>query len=181
MLILFIGSLVLLFYRDPKLVENIINTYGLVGIFLVAIAVNATVLFPLPIFDLAIFFLSAAATDPTMPFFIGLATGAGAAIGELSGYFVGLIGIKAVEQMTGKNFARLDQLKEILKRRGALFVYLGAVIPFPFDLVSISAGLIKFNLPVFFMAALLGKITRFVIFSYAGYYGIQLVTNLFLH
>lgn len=174
-------SLVYVFSKDPELLSRLIKDYGYVGLFLVSIAVNATVLFPLPIFDVAIFALAAAATTPLAPLFIGITVGIGAAIGEMTGYMIGIVGRKAAEEATGKSFKQLEKIKSIIKKGGMFIIYIGAIIPFPFDLVSISAGLIRYNPLKFFVAAICGKITRFVIFSYAGYYGISLIKTVFLH
>jgi membrane protein YqaA with SNARE-associated domain len=66
--------------------------YGYIGIFLLSILANATIILPAPGF--AIVFAMGSVFNP---FAVALAAGAGAAIGELTGYLAGFSGQAVVE------------------------------------------------------------------------------------
>ena len=53
---------------------------------------------------------------------------------------------------------------------GAWLLFLGAVTPIPFKVVCIGAGLIKFNLPLFLVVALAGRVLRFLVFGVLFWY-----------
>lgn len=79
---------IFLFYRyNPDIFEQM-ETYGYLGVFLISILFNATIIFPLSNLSIII---SMGATLP-VPFFVGLTGGSGAAIGELTGYLAGRSG-----------------------------------------------------------------------------------------
>ena len=64
-----------------------LQQYGYVGIFLFSVLSNATIIFPLP----GVVFTTAMGAVFN-PLWVALAAGAGAAIGELSGYLAGVSG-----------------------------------------------------------------------------------------
>ena len=64
-----------------------LESYGYLGTFLISILANATLLIPVP--GLVIVFSMGAKFNPLL---IGVAAGAGATIGELSGYLAGFSG-----------------------------------------------------------------------------------------
>lgn len=162
------------------LFTNLVMQFGLLGLFIAAIIANLTLFFPLPI-DIVVFFVGSVdflGIGIMGPLVIGLVVGLGAGIGELSGYIIGLAGIKGVEVLKKKQFEQVDLIKERIKNRGMIFILLAALTPFPFDIVGIIAGLIKYDLKRFYVACALGKIIRNVILAYAGYFGIGLVKGL---
>ena len=76
---------IFIFYKyNPEIFEEM-ETYGYLGVFLISIIFNATII--LPASNIAVI-TSMGATLPS-PLFVGLAGGAGAAIGELTGYLAG--------------------------------------------------------------------------------------------
>ena len=143
--------------------------YGYPGIFLISILANATILIPAPGF--AIVFAMGSVFNP---FIVGLAAGAGAAIGELSGYMAGFSG-QAVAEKT-KIYGRIH---EWMKRYGMLTIFILAAIPNPFfDLAGMAAGTLKMPLYKFLLACLLGKFIKMWIFAYAGAYSINWLINI---
>ena len=121
------------------IVHGLIETYGLLGLFVGAILGNASVFLPLPV-DVLVFAIGAAAQAAWTPGIIGFVAGAGAAIGEMTSYLLGLMGISAIEKYQKKELEHLYEVKEKLKRKGMLFIFLGAFTPFPFDVIGIAAG-----------------------------------------
>ena len=143
--------------------------YGYPGIFLISILANGTILLPAPGF--AIVFAMGSVFNP---FIVGLAAGAGAAIGELSGYLAGFSG-----QPIAEKTKIYQSIESWMQRYGTLTIFVLAAIPNPFfDLAGMSAGALKMPLHKFLSACLLGKIIKMWIFAYAGAYSINWLVNI---
>ncbi len=133
--------------------------YGYPGIFLISILANATILLPAP--GIAIVFAMGGVFNP---FIVGLAAGAGAAIGELSGYMAGFSG-----QAIAEHTKIYERIQDWMQSHGMLTIFVLAAIPNPFfDLAGMAAGALKMPLYKFLLACLLGKIIKMWIFAYAG-------------
>jgi membrane protein DedA with SNARE-associated domain len=136
--------------------------YGYPGIFLISILANATVILPAP--GIALVF-AAGAIFP--PFWVSLAAGAGAAIGELSGYLAGFSGQAVIEN--ADLYKRITQWMEANERYSYLAILVLAFIPNPFfDLAGIAAGALKMPISRFLFWVLIGKTIKMLIFAYAG-------------
>jgi membrane protein YqaA with SNARE-associated domain len=157
---------------------------GPLGLFIAAILGNASLFLPLPI-DLLIIPLATIDFFPFLnfplasPFILGLIVGLGASIGEFSGYLIGLAGIKSFESMQKKEIEKLKLLKERLELVGIPLIAFFAFTPLPFDLIGIAAGLAKYSKTKFFIGCLIGKIPRYIILAYAGYFGITFLIKIF--
>lgn len=156
--------------------------FGLPGLFLAAVIVNATVFIVVPIVELAVVGLAAAQVYP--PWMLGLAAGIGAGLGELTGYFVGSQGRNLVQHFSAKETGIMHRVQKMLSEhtwKGTLTVFVLASIPFPFDVIGVAAGLAKFPLPNFFVAATAGKTLRFMVLGYAALWGFTTIVNAFVH
>jgi membrane protein YqaA with SNARE-associated domain len=133
--------------------------YGYLGIFIVAFMAYATVLLPAP--GVAVVFTMGSIFNPLG---VALAAGAGAALGEISGYLAGFSGQAVVER--ADIYAHLTRW---MTRNGPLTVFLLAVIPNPFfDLAGVAAGALKMRLPLFLFWVWLGETIKMLSFAYAG-------------
>jgi membrane protein DedA with SNARE-associated domain len=165
-------------------VFSLVQAYGLVGLFVASVIANATLFFPVPI-NFVVFGLGALAAQnqwgPGYLLLVGLASGLGAAIGELTGYFAGFLGGKALHDFS-KNIKKkkLEEIKFKIHKYGSLVVFAGALVPFPFDIIGLAAGLSRFDLKKFFLATAAGKVLRDILIASAGYYGLELVRTIFL-
>lgn len=154
---------------------------GPLGLFIAAIIGNASLFLPLPI-DLLIIPLASVdffGIGIFTPFILGLIVAVGASIGEFSGYLIGLAGIKSFESMQKQEIEKLKQLKNSLETIGVPLIAFFAFTPLPFDLIGIAAGLAKYSKKKFFLGCLLGKIPRYIILAYAGYFGITFLIQFF--
>ncbi len=143
--------------------------YGYPGIFLISILANATILLPAPGF--AIVFAMGGVFNPLI---VGIVAGAGAAIGELSGYMAGFSGQPIAEKT--KIYLRIESW---MQRYGMLTIFVLAAIPNPFfDLGGMAAGALKMPLYKFYISCLLGKIIKMWLFAYAGAYSINWLINI---
>ncbi len=136
--------------------------FGYPGIFLLSILANATVLLPAP--GVLFVFAMGAVFNP---FWVALAAGLGAALGELSGYLAGFSGQAVVE--------RADAYQRILSWMKihphlSNFAILGlSFFPNPlFDLAGIAAGTLKIPLARFLFFCAVGKILKMLMFALAG-------------
>jgi uncharacterized membrane protein YdjX (TVP38/TMEM64 family) len=160
----------LFIFRDQvKKLEN----YGYVGIFLISIAANATIIIPLP----GVAFTTAMGAIFS-PIGVAVAAGLGAAIGELSGYLAGFSGQAVLER--APLYERLTVWMKKHQNLAYLMITTVAFIPNPlFDLAGMAAGALKLPLWKFLIACAIGKIFKMVIFAYAGYYSFGLVSDMF--
>ncbi len=133
--------------------------YGYPGIFLVSLFSNATLIFPIP----GVVFASAMGAVFN-PFWVAVASGSGAAVGELTGYLAGFSG-----QIIIENRAWYDRLVEVMRKYGEITILVLAFIPNPvFDLTGMAAGMLKMPLVKFLTWCLLGKTLKMLFFSYTG-------------
>ena len=143
-------------YRD-RLVE--LSTFGYLGIFLISVIGNATVLFPVP--SLVAVFAGGTLFHPLL---VGLVSGVAEPIGELSGYLAGYGGSAIIEDK-----ATYAKLEAWMRRHGYLTIFVLSVIPNPvFDLAGIAAGALHFPVWKFLLACWLGKTIKAVAVAYAG-------------
>ena len=153
----------------------LIQQYGLLGFFLASIISNATIILPIPI-DIAVFFSSPLFN----PFLLALAVGLGAGIGEMTGYLIGRGIIKGAELAEHKKrFKSIEKIQQKISKWGALFIFLIAVTPFPFDIVGIASGMIKYSWWKVWLAVTCGKVIRVLFIALAGYYGLPYFIQFF--
>jgi len=132
---------------------------GYLGVFLVSILANATIILPLP----GVVFTSAMGVvyDPML---VAIAAGTGAALGELTGYLAGFSGRFVIARQDW-----YDRVVSWMSRYGNLTVLLLAFIPNPlFDLAGIAAGVLKMPVPRFLLWCTIGKILKMLLFAYGG-------------
>ena len=142
--------------------------FGYPGIFLIALLANATVLLPAP--GVAVIYAMGAIFNP---FGVGLAAGAGGAIGELSGYLAGFSGQAVVERTDIYN-----RIKPWVDKYGGWAIMILSAIPNPFfDVAGIAAGMAKMPIQIFLIFTLIGQLIKMTLFALAGHYSISLLTN----
>ena len=144
-----------------------LSAYGYPGIFLLSLLAYATVLLPAP--GVAVVFTMGAVFNP---FGVALAAGAGAALGEMSGYLAGFSGQAAIER--ADIYIRLSQW---MRRNGPLTILILSAIPNPFfDLAGVAAGVLKIPLRKFLFYCWIGETLKMTLFAFAGSFSLE---NLF--
>jgi membrane protein YqaA with SNARE-associated domain len=169
-LLLVIGIVVgvFFFYRSyPERVEAL-EGYGYLGVFIISVLLNATIVLPAGNF-LVLATMGAVLPSATL---VGLAGGIGAAIGELTGYAAGYSGQAIVSRQ--RVYIRL---KGWVERWGMLTIFVLSVVPFVFDLAGIAAGVIRFPLWKFFIACWLGRTILYLIIAWGGALGWEALLN----
>ncbi|HPH96575.1 MAG TPA: VTT domain-containing protein [Anaerolineaceae bacterium] len=134
--------------------------YGYPGIFLVSMLATSTVIVPLP----GVLLTSMLGMAGFNPLLLAVCAGAGAALGEMTGYMVGFSGQGVVER--SKFY---DRVLKWMEKYGSITILVLAVIPNPaFDIVGMVAGVMKMPIPRFLLFCAAGEIIKYLIFALAG-------------
>ncbi len=135
------------------------RAYGYVGLFLITLLSNATVIFPAP--GLVLPFSMGAVLHP---FWVAVVAAAGATAGELSGYLAGFSGQALVE-----DHRAYRRVRRLMRRYGDLVLFVLAALPTPlFDLAGIVAGATRIPLRRFVAWTFAGKLLKMLAVTYAG-------------
>lgn len=150
-----VSALAIVFRKQLDELRN----FGYLGVFLISMLGTATILFPLP--GLLGAFVGGGVFHP---FLVGIVGAAGAAIGELTGYFAGLGGNYFI-----KNSRQFKKIQDELERYGLIGIFLLSAIPNPiFDLVGIAAGVARLPVKQFLLATFAGLLVKYTLFSFLG-------------
>jgi len=145
-------------------------SYGYLGLFVVSVVGNATVLLPMP--SLVATFITGGVLNPWL---VGIVSGAGMAIGELSGYLAGYGGGAIIE---AKDKERYEKLEGWMRRYGALTIFVLSAIPNPvFDLAGIAAGALRYPVWRFLLPCFLGKTVKGLVLAFAGAQSIEWINR----
>lgn len=94
---------------------------------------------------------------------------AGSVLGGLFGYAIGMFAFESVGVPVLEWYGITDQfegLRERFRDEGTLAVFLAALTPIPYKLVTITAGVAAMDVPAFTLASIVGRGMRF--FAVAG-------------
>ena len=149
-------SIAIFVFRDQL---RAVGHYGYLGIFLIAVIGNATIILPVPTIVTAF-----AGGSVFNPIAVGVISAAGATIGELTGYIAGRSGTAIVE-----NQEVYDRFERWMDRHGLLALFVLAAIPNPlFDVAGIIAGLSKMKVSTYLIVVCAGKMVKFLAIAYLG-------------
>jgi membrane protein DedA with SNARE-associated domain len=138
---------------------QVLASYGLPGIFLLSLLANATVILPAP--GWALTFAMGGVLHPGA---VALAAGAGAALGELTGYVAGYTG-----QAILPHSPTYVSLERWTRRYGGFAIVALALIPNPFfDIAGATAGAFRMPVGWFLLWTWIGKTLKMLIIAYAG-------------
>jgi len=153
--------------------------YGYLGIFFISLLGATAIFVPIP-YTVVIFILGslqdAFGNWVFEPLWIAVAAGAGAAIGEFSGYLIGFGGRRVVGEKYKK---RMEFLTKLFKKYGPVAIFVFALTPLPDDLLFIPLGVMRYNLLRAFVPALLGKFFSNLIIAYSGRLSLEIVRSIF--
>lgn len=110
------------------------------------------------------------------PIWIAVAAGLGAAIGEFSGYLIGVGGRRVIKDKYKK---KMDFLTKLFKKYGPVAIFVFALTPLPDDLLFIPLGVMRYNLLRAFLPAILGKFLSNLIIAYSGRLSLEIVKSIF--
>lgn len=133
--------------------------YGYPGIFLLSLLANATLVMPLPGV-----LITSAMGAVFNPFWVAIAAGSGAALGEISGYLTGFSGQVVIERTPA-----YEKMEGWMKKYGEWVVVVMAIVPNPlFDMAGIVAGALKMPVLRFLFWCWIGKVLKMMVFAYGG-------------
>jgi uncharacterized membrane protein YdjX (TVP38/TMEM64 family) len=157
---IFLGVIVLtvlLFINRDKVQK--LEALGYPGIFLISLLSNATLILPVP----GVLFTSAMGAVFN-PWWVALAAGTGATIGELSGYLAGFSGQAVVE-----NRKWYDRVSRWMKKYGDITILVLAFVPNPlFDIAGMVAGALRMPLWRYILWSWIGKTAKMALFAFGG-------------
>ncbi len=106
---------------------------------------------------------------------LGLIGGAGAAIGETTGYLAGFAG-----QNVAENVRWYPKIRSLMERRGGITIFALSFIPNPIiDIAGVAAGALRYPYRKFIVYVFIGKTLRMIIMAYACRESIDWLMNLF--
>lgn len=158
-----------LYIRYPGFFDRL-KGYGYLGVFVISVLLNATVIIPVSVMAI----ISSLGGALPLPFVVGLVGGVGAAIGEITGYLAG----RAGRDLLAKNriYVRVEGW---VQRWGMLAVFLLSIFPLLFDVVGIIAGATRMPVWKFVLACWLGRTIIYIAVAYLGYFGFDIITRWF--
>ena len=147
-----------LYLRNPHFFDNL-KAYGYLGVFVISIALNATVI--IPVSNMTV--ITGMGAILALPWLVGVVGGIGAGIGEMTGYVVGRSGRDLLAK--NKMYVRVERW---VKRWGWIAVFILSIFPFAFDVVGIIAGATRMPVWKFMIACWLGRTVSYVAAAYLG-------------
>lgn len=160
---------------NPNLTDQL-DSYSYAGVFLVNLVSTATLFFPVPgITAAANVLIATEASDARYPWLVGVAGGGGMAVGELTAYYVGVLGSHVVSaQPLPRRIEPIasrvsDIIRRLMHRWGVITLFVLAAIPDPvFEVAAVSAGSVRMPLHRYCIAVLAGCIVRGLTLAYLG-------------
>lgn len=135
---------------------------GYPGAFFLGLLGSASIIIPVPTTVALLTMAALKVFDPTL---LALAFGAGAALGELTGYMAGYAGRKLIGK---KNEKKMKSIAKIFEKYGLPAVFIFALTPLPDDLLFVPLGLSRCPLPKIFAAAVAGKLAMSMTITHFG-------------
>ena len=147
--------------------------YGYLGIFLISLIGSMSIFIPIPS---AVVIFALGGLEIFDPFWIAVVAGLGSAIGEFSGYLIGMGSRKVINEKYKK---KIDFVVKLFKKYGSIAIFLFAFSPLPDDLLFIPLGLMRYSIVRAFIPALIGKFTSNLVIAYSGRFSLQIIRDIF--
>ena len=164
-----VGGILYLYWRFPDKIEQL-EGWGYLGAFLVSAISAATIIVPVP--GLVIIFALGAVLNPWL---VGIVSGIGGTLGELTGYLLGYSGRAAIKDM--KLYRRMEGW---MRRWGGITILVLAAIPNPlFDVAGMVSGALRYPVWKFCLYGGIGRIIKHTAVALAGAWGIDFIFRMF--
>ena len=151
------------------------STFGYLGAFAVSFLGNATILVPFP-YVVIPFVLGASILHN--PWLVGLVSGIGAAMGEMTGYFAGYYGGRFLKEED-----KINGFSEYVQRRPSMtpfIIWVLAATPIPDDILIVPLGVARYSWWRVLIPLLIGKAIFLTAIAWAGRLGLLWVEAVFL-
>ncbi|MFW9809268.1 MAG: VTT domain-containing protein [Candidatus Thorarchaeota archaeon] len=157
---------------------NLSLSIGYPGTFIISILGNATVLFPFPY--IAVPFIMGGLTVGSVfvfnPWVIGIVSGIGAMLGEMTGYFIGYGGGSLINEDQRTKF---KMFIESHPRATPIVLWFLAATPIPDDILIIPLGAARYPWWKVAVPQLVGKTMFLMGIAWAGRFGLEFIGLLF--
>lgn len=154
------------FYQShPDSIDQL-KGYGYLGAFVISLTFNASLILPTG----NILILSVLGAVLPSAILVGLVGGAGATLGEITGYVAGYSG-RGIAQKS----EMYQRVEGWMRRWGALTILIMSIVPFVFDLAGIAAGVLRFSFWKFLLLCWLGRTILYIGVALAGGWGWEMV------
>jgi membrane protein YqaA with SNARE-associated domain len=161
------------FQQFVEWMQNLSLQYGYFGVFIISLLGSMSIFFPIP-YTVIIFTLGSVETFN--PFLIAIASSLGSAVGEFSGYLLGLGGRKMISE---KQRRKMEFLLKVFGKFGPVAIFIFALTPLPDDLLFIPLGVMRYSLLKAFIPALIGKLCMSLIIVYSARFTIGIIQKIF--
>ncbi|MEM2737432.1 MAG: VTT domain-containing protein [Candidatus Bathyarchaeia archaeon] len=153
--------------------QNFSMQHGYFGVFLISLFGSMSIFFPVP-YTVVIFTLGSIETfNPILTAFV---SGLGSAVGEFSGYLLGLGGRKIISEKGKRN---VEFFLKIFGRYSVLAIFIFALTPLPDDLLFIPLGVMHYSFLRAFIPAFLGKLCMSLIIVYSARFTVGVIREIF--
>ncbi len=147
---------------------GILSTVGYPAVALLSFFSSASLFLPVP--GLAAVCAAGYALSPSL---VALLAAAGMALGELTGYFVGVSGRGFLEKRN--TYLRMEGW---MRRHGGWVLFIFSVIPNPFfDLAGMAAGALHYPIWRFLAIIYAGKLVKTLAVAYGCAYGVEAIVR----
>ncbi len=173
-----VGVVFYLYHYRPDKVEEIRNL-GYLGIFLISVIMNATLI--LPVGNMVVLVAMSTMLPPIMigsivipvPICLGVIGGIGAAIGESTGYLAGYSGQTMVDENKKKKDLYI-KLETWLNKFGMLLIIVMSGVPLAFDVMGLVAGALKYPYWKFLVGTAIGRAILYSLATWLFIMGIHI-------
>jgi undecaprenyl-diphosphatase len=141
-----------------------LNHYGTVGLFVIAFveSIFSPVLPDLLLIPMAI-------ANPQNAIYYGMVATVASVLGGLIGYFVGKAwGLPVIKRFIPLHY--IEEMRLLADKYGAWAVYIGALLPIPYKVITLTSGMFHVRLPIFILASVIGRAKRFLLEGVLIYY-----------
>lgn len=140
---------------------QLVNSYGQIGLFVIAFAESS--FFPIPP-DVLVIALVMPPTDAS-PFITATICTVGSVAGAVGGWLIGKWGGRPI---LDKLFdpEKVRQVEKLYDRYGVAAVFIAAFTPIPYKVFTIASGVFRLNLLGFIGASVIGRGARFFLVAY---------------
>ncbi|MCL0048067.1 VTT domain-containing protein [Dehalococcoidia bacterium] len=156
--------------------EELVREHGFVGIFILMLVTSMTILFPLPGWAVLVAAPGIMGLSGGGIFWLAVVATTGATLGEATGYLAGYWGRVMIPEKHRKNYEKIQRL---MRNYGSKGIFIVAMMPFPFDLVGIASGVLRFPLWKFLVYSWPGRMIRTIVLVHLGWGIFEILEKVF--
>jgi len=136
--------------------------YAYLAIFLICLTSSLTILFPVPGTLLWLLLVKFLDLNRVLA---GVVGSIGGSLGEVSAYYAGYSGRMVIAPQYSQ---RYEMAERWMRRYGSITIFFLAFVYFPFDVVGLAAGALKYPVGKFLLFCWAGRLPRHIIEAYVG-------------